>query len=404
MLHFDPSKGIYIEDVPAVRELVRIVWQTAFKGEGLPPLDVSASTPQGQLIDSQTAAIADKDAQLLFLANQFNPATATGRFQDALGKMYFLDRKVAEPTLITCLCSGIPDTVIPAGSLAKTSTNEVLQSVNEGIIGAGGSVEIIFATQATGAIQIGAETVTKIITVVPGWDTVFNPAAGVTGRVEESREAFEARRKASVAAGAHGSAKALYAALANIPDVATLAILENITPQTVELWGVSVPSHSFFISIYGGSDTQIAKTIYEKKDAGAGTAGNTDISYIDPSFGDALYKYKICRPEPLPFGVKVVLRKTAATPDNIGILIKDAISANFNGLGETSGRVSMAAVLYASRFYPTVIDILGKTLVSIEIAAPVENQTGQWTDEITVSADLIPVLDYDDIIIEVLDI
>lgn len=404
MLHFDPSKGIYIEDVSAVRERVLIRWQTAFKGEGLPPLDVSASTPAGQLIDSQTAAIADKDAQLLFLANQFNPATASGRFQDALGKMYFLDRKVAEPTLVTCLCSGISDTVIPAGSLAKTSTNYVLQSVNEGIIGSGGSVEIIFATLSTGAIPIGAGTVTKIITVVPGWDTVFNPAAGVTGRVEESREAFEARRKASVAAGAHGSAKALYAALANIPYVAALAILENITPQTVSLWGVAVPSHSFFISIYGGSDTQIAKTIYEKKDAGAGTAGNTDISYIDPSFSDALYKYKICRPMPLPFGVKVVLRKTAATPANISMLIKDAISANFNGLGETVGRVSMAAVLYASRFYPTVIDILGKTLVSIEIAVPVENQTGQWTDVITVNADLIPVLDYDDIIIEVLDI
>lgn len=67
----------------------------------------------GQLITSETAIVQDKNSQLLFLANMFNPETATGVYQDALAKIYFLTRQPARSTVVPCVCTGLPGTVIP---------------------------------------------------------------------------------------------------------------------------------------------------------------------------------------------------------------------------------------------------------------------------------------------------
>ena len=76
-ISFDKDKGFIADSVDKVREDVQQVWINAFKSPDLPALNTAPETPQGQLIDAQTAAIMNKDNEVLFLANQFNPATAT---------------------------------------------------------------------------------------------------------------------------------------------------------------------------------------------------------------------------------------------------------------------------------------------------------------------------------------
>lgn len=89
------------------------------------------ATPQGQLITSETAIVQDKNSQLLFLANMFNPETAEGIYQDALAKIYFLTRQPARSTVVPCTCTGLPGTVIPgigsdAPALAKDADGNIL--------------------------------------------------------------------------------------------------------------------------------------------------------------------------------------------------------------------------------------------------------------------------------------
>lgn len=60
MLHFDPQTGLYPDEIETVREAVREDWVLAFRKDGLPDLNTEPETPAGQLIDSQTAAIADQ--------------------------------------------------------------------------------------------------------------------------------------------------------------------------------------------------------------------------------------------------------------------------------------------------------------------------------------------------------
>lgn len=117
------ENGPVVPDTATVRDAVETDWQAAFDNR----LNPDPATPQGQLITSETAIVQDKNSQLLFLSNMFNPETAEGIYQDALAKIYFLTRQARRSTVVPCTCTGLPGTVIPgigseAPALAKMRT------------------------------------------------------------------------------------------------------------------------------------------------------------------------------------------------------------------------------------------------------------------------------------------
>lgn len=396
MLQFDPQTGLVAPSTAEIRQQVQTDWQTAFQQEGLPQLNVDPETPAGQLIDSETAIIADKNAEILYLANMFNPRTAQGIWQAALGQIYFLTPKQAQASVAECTCTGLVGTLIPAGAIIQSSADQTQwASLSSVTIPSSGQISVQFACQTSGPVTAGAETLTKIVTVTPGWDSVSNPAGAVTGYDAETQQAFEARRYASVAANARGSVDAIYGALSQLDGVIDLAVLENTgaAPQTIQ--GVEVPGHSIWVTIVGGADSDIAQTIYQKKDAGCGTGGNTQVSYTDTTVpGNPSYTYNINRPDSLEVGFQVTIQKTDDTPENIAQLVQDAILAEFNG--ENSNlRVGTAQTVYASRFFCGVISAGVQNLVGIQIAAPASG--GAWADSITITANQEPVLSAADI-------
>src|SRR5271170_7385594 len=56
------------------------------------------STPQGQLASSFTAIIGDSFAVFQWLCNMVDPAYSVGRMQDAIGRIYFIERISGQPT------------------------------------------------------------------------------------------------------------------------------------------------------------------------------------------------------------------------------------------------------------------------------------------------------------------
>lgn len=406
MLHFDVKTGLYPDDVATVREAVRSDWVAAFRKDGQPELDTDPSTPAGQLVDSQTQHIVEKDGEVLFLGNQFNPLTAEGVWQDALAKIYFLTRKVQQSSVAYCTVTGLQGTVIQAGSVIKSAADESEWiSVITITIPSSGTTTAQFRSLDTGAIEAGANTLTEIVTVTPGWDAVTNPTAASVGRIEETQAEFEARRYASVAKNARGSIYAIYGAIADLEGVVDCVVLENIGPDPVVKWGVTVPGHGVYISVVGGEESDIAEAIYRKKDAGCDTGGNTSISYTDNSLpGQPIYEYLIERPSPLSFGVKVTIQDNDLLPADIVDQVKKAILDNFEGKGPHGVlRVGMAQTVYASRFYCSAINVANAVgLESIEVCAPTSG--GAWADSVTVNADQAPVLDANDIIVDIVGV
>lgn len=404
-IHFDPATGLTVDTTDVVREAVRQGWTSAFAQSVSTPLDTAASTPAGQLIDAETAEIASKDSAVLFFANQFDPYVAEGRWQDALGNIYFLTRKLDEPTIVTCQLTGLSGTVIPYGALVTAATGHALLCNRSVTIGEDSTAETTFRTVDTGPIEIPAHTVTSIVTTIPGWDTIDNDTAGVPGRDTESRAEYENRRAASVAANAHGSTEAIFGAIANITGVLDVQVLENIGPDPVVKYGVTVPGHGITVCIYGGEDEEIAEAIYRKKDNGADTGGNTAIRYTAADYHNAVYDYLIMRPDPIPFWIKVTVAAGIAPSDTQIATLKEALYRDFYGLNDMSrnARVGLAQTVYAARFYcPASRSGADLPIVSIEIALSDDQPADDgWLDLIDIRGDQEPTLSRDSILIVV---
>lgn len=381
---FNPATGFSADSTSAIRQSIVDDWTAVFDDEAA-TLNTSSESPAGQIIDSLSVLVTGKDSEFLNLANQFNPLTASGIFQDALGAIYFLTRKVATSTVVSCTCTGLPGTTIPQGSIIKNTDGVKLESLGVATIGSDGTVEVEFAALESGAIDIGVNTCDKIITVIAGWDTVNNTAAGTPGSLIESRADFEKRRFNSVAANAHGSAAALQGAVYQVENVLDCLVLENKTDSTVTKQGVSLISHSVAVCVYGGENTDIAETIYNKLDAGCGTNGNTDVSYT--SEDGVVNTYKIVRPSPTPVYISVTINKTSQTPATVTQDIKNAIIADALGNDENSGntRIGMGQTIYASRFTVAIVKTAGvNDLESVYIglsASPTGNSVTMDADE-----------------------
>ncbi len=410
-IEFDESAGLKIPSTEEIREEVIKEWQQIFNNN----LNTMPQSPQGQIIDSQTAHIATKNIEILKLSQQFNPLTAEGVWQDALGHIYFLKRKVAQSTRVVCFLLGLPGTYIPQNSKVSTS-NDYLSSSSDKIfylengctLDENGRGVATFISETTGPIEVKANEINKIISVLPGWDSVINNDEGIVGRNEESQQEFEGRRYLSVSKNAHGSAAAVYGALADLENVVDLAVIENRKNIVQEISGVRVNPHSLFISILGGNDKEIAQTIYQKLSAGCDTSGSLQIQHVAEEFSNAVYTYFITRPTPLSFEIQVKIRLTLLTPATIEEDLQKKIFENFYGLDETISSVStheaekvrMASTVYSSRFYNTIINNGVEDLLSVKLRI---KDTSEWFDEVFIPADKIPALAKEDVIIQIIE-
>lgn len=201
---------------------------TAFGGNVNPALE----TPQGQLASTDSAIIGDCYDQFLALANGVDPAYAAGRMQDAIGRIYFIERNPAQSTVVTATCVGLAGVIIPIGARAQAADGNIYLCTQAGTIPVGGSIDLTFACAITGPVACPPATLTTIYQAIPGWDSITNAAPGVEGNNVETRADFEFRRAASVALNAQGSLPAVLAGVFNVTGVLDAYAIENVLDVT----------------------------------------------------------------------------------------------------------------------------------------------------------------------------
>ncbi|WP_371343875.1 baseplate J/gp47 family protein [Klebsiella quasipneumoniae] len=331
------------------------------------------TTPQGQIAVADTAIIADKNDQCLAIMNMVNPDYSTGRWQDAIGRIYFIDRKGASGTIVTATCSGLVGTLIPAGSIAQDANGYLYFSLSDATIGSDGSASVEFQNQTTGPIACPIGELNTIYKAVSGWSTITNVAAGVLGSDEEGRAAFEYRRRQSVAKNASNTLAAIYAAILEVDGVTDAYVTDNKTSTAVEkgVTNYSIAPHSFYAAVYGGSDADIAKAIWSA--APPGVDMNGDTSYTVQDTENYVYPYPSYdirweTPTPTSMYVEVQIVQSNLLPSDVTSQIKAAIQKAFNG--EDGGtRARIGSKVFAGRYYsgiqaidPNNMEILGITL------------------------------------------
>ena len=402
MLHFDPATGFYADDTETVRAAVAADWVAAFHKDGQVDLNTDPETPAGQLIDSQTAAVTEKDTELLYLCNQFDPAKNEGVFQDAIAKIYFLSRKAATPSTATIAVRGLSGTVIPVNAQIMSSADDTIwQNIAAFTIGADGTGSGVFRCTTEGLISAAAGTLTRIMTVVAGWDTATNGHAATVGTLEENRGQFELRRYASVALNSRGTAASVYARIMQLDDVIGCVVRENKTNQPKVIDGVTLSPHSVYVCVLGGNDGAIATAMYRTVSAGCDTNGTTTYTVEDDTTG---IKEPIHFQRPTDADITIRLK----FPDAAGFsaddlaAIRQAVFNNFYGEdptevdGSIMARPLMGDIIYAPRFAISVQNAGYTDLLDVDIA----KTGGAWSDALYVKIDENPVLSLADIVIE----
>ena len=355
----------------------------------------SLTTPQGQIAMSDTAIIGDKNDNLAWLVNQINPDFASGRMQDAIGQIYFIDRIAAVGTTVTATCTGLVDTPIPAGSVAQDSSGYLYYSLADARIGASGAVDIVFQNQATGPIACPIGALNTIYRAVNGWSGITNSTAGVLGNEVESRANFEYRRKQSVAGNSNNQLGAVYANVLAVPGVTDAYVTQNNTGLPVEkgVTDYSLLPHSLYVCAYGGAAADIAKAIWQKLPPGPSMNGNTtytvvdDVNYVQPY---PEYEIRWQTPAAVSVYFRVELANNNALPGDIVARVRAAILSAFNG--EDGGtRARIGSTIYAGRYYASVqaIDTDNVDIFSITIS----RNGSSYLTSASFGIDEVPTLD-----------
>lgn len=352
-IQFTPA-GLVIPSDSDILAAVQADINAAFGG-GLNP---ALETPQGQLASSQTAIISDKNAEFALFVNQVDPAYADGRFQDAIGRIYFLTRKPATATAVTATLTGTPGAIIPAGALAQDTSGNTYALTGAATIGSAGTVSAVFQNIVTGPIACAAGTLIQVYQAITGWDAITNPTDGVIGSDVESRADFEYRRKQSVAINALGTLNSIYANVFAVANVLDVYAIDNPSGATVNKGSTNYPviAHSLYVAVVGGLDADVAQAIWTHKDLGCDYNGNTSVTVVDTSgyaYPQPSYVVKFQRPSALPIKFAVSIVNDPTLPSNIVTLVQNAIIARFNGVdGGTRERIG--SNIYASRYYSAV--------------------------------------------------
>ena len=315
-------------------------------------------TPQGQLAASMTAAIANANDMVLARVNAVDPAFAADRDQDALARIYFLERIASQPTVIEVICTGTVNLPIPLGASVRDSAGNIYLCTTAGVIGSGGTVTLPFANAITGPVAVPATV--SIYQAVSGWDSAA-VSSGILGKNVENRAQFEDRRRAAIAKNSVGMAQSVRGAVLdqnNCPGVTDCYAWSNDSGSPVVRQGLTIPANSLYVAVTGGNSAQIAHAIWLKK--GCGTpyySGNTSVTVQDtdgyvPPYPSYTVTYEI--PDGLPIVVQVTLANSSAVPSNASALIQAAVTGALTGAdGGTPARI--AGELLASRFYSAIM-------------------------------------------------
>lgn len=355
----------------------------------------SLTTPQGQIAMSDTAIIGDKNDNLAWLINQINPDFASGRMQDAIGQIYFIDRIAAIGTTVTATCTGLQGTVIPAGSLAQDSNGYLYASLAAATIPASGAVSVVFQNQASGPIACPIGALNTIYRAIIGWSGITNATAGVLGNEVESRANFEYRRKQSVAGNSNNQLGAIYANVLAVPGVTDAYVTQNNTGSTVTkgVTAYSLAAHSIYVCAYGGASADIAKAIWQKLPPGPSMEGNTNYTVVDDvNYVQPYPEYEITwqTPSPVNVYVRVELASNNALPGDIVSRVRSAVLSAFNG--EDGGtRARIGSTIYAGRYYSGVqaIDSENVDIFSITLS----NDGTSYSTSLSFGIDEVPTID-----------
>jgi uncharacterized phage protein gp47/JayE len=239
--------------------------------------DLAPDSQDGQWLAVQAQAIHDNNQAVIAAYFSYAPTTAQGIGLSSVVKINGLRRLSPSNSTVELLLVGQAGTTIENGIVADIFAVQ-WNLPAQVVIPLEGQILVTATAALPGAIMAAPNTVQTMVTLVPGWQTVTNPASAFPGLPVETDATLRKRQSFSTALPSITPREALAGAVANVAGVGRSVVYDNDTDNyDINL----VPPHSVAIVVEGGDALQIAETIALKKNTGCGTYGTTQQVVID---------------------------------------------------------------------------------------------------------------------------
>lgn len=364
------STGIKGTSLTEYLELLGQQFQTAFGDD----IDLSDQAPAGQLNGIYANTASDLDDALVAEYGYLNPYNMVGAQLDGWGAYFNIFRRPATPSTVTAQVTGVPTTLIPAGSRARTTEGDIFLSSEDILLDVSGNGSGAFQSAETGATPILANTLTQIVdTDVIGWETVNNADAGTLGQVQQSDTLFRQFIYNTIAVNAVSTVEAIRSKVLTLSDVLGCNVYENDTAANITIQNVTLLPHSIAVIVNGGTAQEIGEAIQFSKTVGANTEGaNTAIQTMvtvatnDGQSSIDIYYYPVVF---VTLQINVTIQLYQASPDVINTIkmrIIEYFAGTFNGGTNEDGSIQfdvsgigIAEASYLSRLYTPINSVSG---------------------------------------------
>jgi len=372
------STGTIVADTADILTEVETEYKNTFGSD----LIVTADTPQGVLITTDTLARSNLENNNAALANQINPNISGGIYLDDLMALMGIQRTAATRSLVSnAALTGVAGTFIPAGTQAKTAANDLFETASDVTLAVDGTATVNFYSIEYGAIPCEVGALINVVSAVLGWETVYNAAAAVLGTDTQSDQGARAYRDNTLFFQGVSLVGAISSAVFAVSNVIDVFVQENLSwsPQTIR--GIAMSPKSIYACVYGGTQADIAAALLENKSSGCAWNGSTTVTLIEPA---SLQAYDVSFDVAAQIGIAVRVTTTNGSAANIQQAIIDYSNGLVDGLsrwkiGSSISPFEISAAIAA--VYPTYY--IKK--VEISLSYPIV-----WsTDEIVIPVDSV---------------
>lgn len=312
-------------------------------------INVGPNSPDGNMINIFAQSAIDMEEFCAEVFASFDPDQATGVVLDQRCAINGVVRRGAtytiQPVLVTVgqavTLQGLDTSPLSPFTVSDAAGNRFFL-VSTAAFGGAGSQTLTFQAAQLGPILTTLNTINQITTPTLGVLTVNNPGAPTTvGISEETDAALRIRRANSVSLPSKGYLEGLLGALLDTDGVTQAIVLENDTNATVG----TIPGHSIWCIVLGGSDDDVAHAIYVKRNAGCGMKGSVTVNV--PQIDETTFPIQFDRPtsENLWIEFDVVAITGAIDEDYIRAQLLARLSYNIGQSADTATIVALVKLI-----------------------------------------------------------
>lgn len=279
-----------------------------------------------QWISSVSSVIYDSFLTSQAVYNHRGPSTAVGSGLDGLVKLNGIKRLPAVYSTAFVTLTGTPATQILNGVVTDANKNNWNLSTPI-TLDVAGNATALATCQTAGPIIANVGEINKIATPTYGWNTVTNAAIATVGTNVETDAALRARQAVSTAQPSRAMVEGLKGSIAALIGVTRFIVYENDT-KVADSNGL--PANSVTSVVEGGSNTDVAQAIFEKKGVGAYTNGTTSAVVTD-IYGNPV-TIRFYRPTYVDIDVTIAVKQLTGYTSQITTDIKNAVVAYISSL------------------------------------------------------------------------